>query len=84
MHGAVSGPKAELYLRFAEGMTKACYQLYNATTTGEGQLRHACKVGIQAQPWPGDVGACTQASHCCTAEVDANQRGNQLFLRCAK
>ena len=34
MAGAVKGPKAELYLQFAERMTWACFQLYNATKTG--------------------------------------------------
>lgn len=36
MAGAVKGAKAAQYLRFAEGMTSACFQLYNATASGLG------------------------------------------------
>lgn len=32
MQGAVTGPKAEQYLEFAQGMMFACAQLYNTTT----------------------------------------------------
>lgn len=34
MAGAVKGAKAAQYLRFAQNMTQACFQLYNATASG--------------------------------------------------
>ena len=50
MHGAVHGDKAEQYMRFAESMTRACYQLYNTTATG-GRFARREQLALETAHW---------------------------------
>ena len=58
--GAVTGPKADLYMELAQNVTYTCWQMYDRMPSGETGLANSCafKWGSAAASWlPAGVGS---------------------------